>query len=599
MRVPLRTLCLSLVVPTLSLAAGADDFRGAAQRGLDFLGNDTVRWQKSNDCYGCHVQAVTLEGLSVGKHNQYTISAPVLKEVLRGILDTPGGAHTPGGLTHSGFPRTAKIFGASAFARYDALVDQKLTDDLLTLAKELIAFQQKDGSVQGDHQSYPVTAGTMQSTFQAAQAWRQAYARTADDAWLAPLRGTERYIAAKAKAWSRGSEGVYLQDLNYAAMGLLAAGVPPSDDTVAGLLQIIQQRQHHDGGWGFDAASNALATGQVVATLKLAGMTEQDTVVRRGLGWLSEHQHASGGWSESGAERAEAMWAVLGLVSVDVISLAISGVTDGDHVTASMPLTLTAKDNTGAALKSLELRVDDVVVKKVDGGTLDFVWNTTALSTGKHTLDAVATNAKGTTSRRRVEVYAGNVFLTELGTRFTDEGTQVTMRDIAPDAAGGAVKLEVSTEAGQRVFTQQLPSRHGALAFVFGGKGADGKPFAAGRYKAVLSFIDAKGAALQTEPLVFVHDSLAAQQARYAEVQGRLDLARDGAGAANAEVELIDDSGNVVQRTRSNADGQYRFKSLDSGKYKVRVKKEGFKAEEAAVDARAGAAPAAASISIH
>lgn len=599
MRVPLRTLCLSLVLPSLSFAAGGDDFRGSAQKGLTFLGNDTVRWQKSNNCYGCHVQAVTLEGLSVGKHNQYAIAPDVMKEVLRGILDTPGGAHTPGGLTHSGYPRTAKIFGASAFARYDALVDQKLTDDLLTLTRELIAFQQQDGSVQGDHQSYPVTAGTMQSTFQAAQAWRQAYARTADDAWLAPLRGTEKYIAAKAKEWTKNSEGVYLQDLNYAAMGLLAAGVPPSDDAVSALLKIIQKRQHQDGGWGFDAASNALATGQTVYTLKLAGLTEQDSVVRRGLGWLSEHQSASGGWSSSGAERAEAMWAVLGLVSVDVISLAITGVTDGERVNASMPITLTAKDNTGAAVKSLELRVDDVVVKKVDGGALDFTWNTSGLSSGKHTLDAVAVNAKGTSSRRRVEVYAGNVFLTEFGTRFTNEGTQVTMRDIAPDALGGAVKLEVSTEAGKSVFTQKLPSRHGALAFVFGGKGADGKPFIAGRYKAVLSFLNEKGEALQIEPLVFVHDSLEAQQARYAEVQGRLDLARDGAGAANAEVELVDDLGNVVQRTRSNADGQYRFKSLDSGKYKVRVKKDGFKAEEAAVDAKAGAAPAAASISIH
>ncbi len=53
-----------------------------------------------------------------------------------------------------------------------------------------------------------------------------------------------------------------------------------------------------------------------------------------------------------------------------------------------------------------------------------------------------------------------------------------------------------------------------------------------------------------------------------------------------------------MQRTRSNADGQYRFKSLDSGKYKVRVKKDGFKAEEKSVDAKAGAAPAAASMSI-
>jgi squalene-hopene/tetraprenyl-beta-curcumene cyclase len=49
----------------------------------------------------------------------------------------------------------------------------------------------------------------------------------------------------------------------------------------------------------------------------------------------------------------------------------------------------------------------------------------------------------------------------------------------------------------------------------------------------------------------------------------------------------------------SNAQGQYRFKSVDSGKYKVRVKKDGFRAAEAPVEAKAGAAPAAAPMSLH
>ena len=55
----------------------------------------------------------------------------------------------------------------------------------------------------------------------------------------------------------------------------------------------------------------------------------------------------------------------------------------------------------------------------------------------------------------------------------------------------------------------------------------------------------------------------------------------------------------MVQSVRSNASGQYRFKSLDSGKYKVRVRKEGFAAQEASVDAKAGAPAAAAPVSLH
>jgi squalene-hopene/tetraprenyl-beta-curcumene cyclase len=297
------------------------------------------------------------------------------------------------------------------------------------------------------------------------------------------------------------------------------------------------------------------------------------------------------------------MWGVLGLVSVDVVSIAVKGVTDSEHVTPSMPLAIEAKDNSGAEVKTVEVLVDDLPAKKVNGGALSFSWDTTALKTGKHTLDVVATNAKGQTSRRRFEVYAGDLFLLELGSRFTNEGTQLTLRNIAPEGTKGAVTLEVRSAekagSGPVVFTQKQASGHGAMAFVFGGKGQDGKALATGRYEAKVSFVDEQGVARQTETLVFVHDTPEAQRERYAEVEGRLDLSRDGSSAANAEVELVDDQGNVVQRSVSNAAGQYRFKSVDSGKYKVRVKKDGFRAAEAAVEAKAGAAPAAAPVSLH
>lgn len=596
-----RAVTVGLTLPALAFAAPDDAFRSSAQKGLTFLGNDTARWQKSNNCYGCHVQAVTLEGLSVGLSNQYSVPKPMMDEVLRGILHTPGGARTPGGLTHSGFPRTAKTFGASAFARYDKLVDGKLSDELLKLARELLAFQQKDGSVQGDHQSYPVTTGVAQATFQAAQTWRQAYARSADSVWLTPLQKAEAYMAQVSKSLATSGGSVYLQDLNYTLMGLLAAGASPTEPNVAALIKHVEARQLKDGGWGFNGgAADAFATGQSIYALKLAGRTEADAAVKRGLSWLVEHQGQDGSWGHSGSGRAEAMWAVLGLVSVDVVSLAVTGVTDGEHVLPAMEVAIDAKDNSGAQVKETQVLVDDLPVKKADGPSLRFVWQTQGLSTGKHTFDVVAKNAKGQLSRRRFEIYAGDLYLTQLGTAFTNEGTQVTLRNIAPDALTGQVRLSVFKDDGKEpLYTSTQQSRHGATAFMFGGKGKDGKPFVAGRYRAEVAFLDAQGAVKQKEEAVFVHDTLEAQQSRYAEVAGKLDLARDGSGAANAQVELVDDLGNVVQRVQSNEAGNYRFKSVDSGKYKVRVRKDGFKAEEAAVEAKAGAAPAAASVSLH
>jgi squalene-hopene/tetraprenyl-beta-curcumene cyclase len=297
------------------------------------------------------------------------------------------------------------------------------------------------------------------------------------------------------------------------------------------------------------------------------------------------------------------MWAVLGLVSVDVLSVSVNGVTDGEHVLPTHQVTAEVKDNQGAAVKSVELRVDDLVVKTVTGGSLAYTWDTKGLADGAHTLDVIATNSKGLSSRRRLEVYAGNTFLMQLGSRFTDEGTQLTARDIVPEGIAGQVVLRVFPDEGKgtatAIFTSTQVARHGATAFVFGGKGKDGKPFATGRYRAELAFVDAKGVEVQHESLVFVHDSPEAQRARYAEVQGKLDLARDGDNAANAQVDLVDDQGKVVQTVKTNADGQYRFKSVSGGNYKVRFAKQGFKAEEKPVAAAPGAPAAKVDSSLH
>ena len=84
--------------------------------------------------------------------------------------------------------------------------------------------------------------------------------------------------------------------------------------------------------------------------------------------------------------------------------------------------------------------------------------------------------------------------------------------------------------------------------------------------------------------------SEAAQRASYAEVEGQIAL-RGGAGSANTVVELVDDKGRIVQSTRTTDQGNYRFKSVDGGQYKVRVKKSGFSDLEQNVQA----APAASS----
>jgi hypothetical protein len=76
-------------------------------------------------------------------------------------------------------------------------------------------------------------------------------------------------------------------------------------------------------------------------------------------------------------------------------------------------------------------------------------------------------------------------------------------------------------------------------------------------------------------------------------VAGQLQT-HEARGAANTELELVDRQGNVVARTVTTEQGNYRFRNVDSGNYQVRASRRGFRAVSQAVEARAGAPAAAA-----
>src|SRR5262245_51776130 len=234
--------------------SGNPAFRTAAQRGLTFLSTQSRAWTQANpNCYGCHVHSVTMEGLSIGKHNRYDVSPADLKLMATAMLNSNQGVHTT---TFT----TARAFGGVAFARYDQLVDAALKDDLLKLGKRLVEDQAGDGSVKVDDTRFPIESGVVQATFQAMQTWRQCYARTADDVWLTPLRKAEEYLQVRAQK----NDGLQLQDQAYALMGLAAAGVGSGEKVSLGLQRALLKAQRHDGGWGFREASDAFATGQVL-----------------------------------------------------------------------------------------------------------------------------------------------------------------------------------------------------------------------------------------------------------------------------------------------------------------------------------------------
>lgn len=596
-RPPKPLQCDGVTTVAHTRVAGNPDARKAAQHGLGYLTQASKEWTAQHNCFGCHVQAVTMEALTVGMHHQYDVGIKDVDEMARALMmGVTAGGHT-----------TGIAFQGQAWSRFDMWINGSHKDELLSYGEQLIAVQQPDGSIPDDDARLPITGGTMQTTYQAMQTWRQAFARTADDKWLAPMRKAEQYLARQSSDWTVKSD-VYLQNVNFALLGLVAAGVGNGEASSQKLQNILLARQNQDGGWGLDAGgvsasgkSDALATGQTLYALRLAGHGDGEAAIDRGTKWLVAHQGKDGAWrtyrsNQGGAEKGEGMWAVLGLVSVDVTSVAVTGVVDGQHVTPTMAIAVDARDNQAGGVKKVELFLDDQPLNGACAASLKYTWSTQRLAEGKHTLDVVATNSKDQQSRRRYEVYAGNVFLTELGTRFDDrlQATEIAVRNIALDATGKVdVAIYATGEAGRgkQVYTASHDGTPGPLTFAWNGTGSDGTQLPRGKYLAEVSYRDAKGKVLHHTETYFVHDSEAMQRAHFAEIEGQLSMeAASGAGlSANTMVELVDEKGQVVQRAMSTAQGNYRFKAVAKGKYRIRTKKAGFKSQEATVEAKPNA----------
>lgn len=566
--------------------------REAAHKGFTWLAKASIAWTKEHQCFGCHVQAVTLEALTAARYHQYDVDPKDLAAMVAALkLGVTAGGHT-----------TGVAFEGAAWARYDRYIDDQHTKALLTYADELVKLQAENGAINDDDRRLPITGGTMETTYQAAQAWRQAYARTANDKYLAPLRKAERFLTRTAEAWKSG-EGVYVQDLDFALLGLASAGVTRSEDASIRLQRLLLARQNEDGGWGLDPKkSDAFATGQALYTLKLAGFSDADAPVQRGMAFLLSKQSKDGAWrtvtsGQQGSEKGETMWAVLSLVTVDVASVAVKGLTDGQHVDGTLALEASAVDNQSGGITELSLFIDDVKTANACGAKLGTAWDTSKLSPGKHVVDVVALNASGKQSRRRFEVFAGDVFLTDVGAVFDEasQRTRVTARNIADPKLGGAVNVEIWTVDEKqatpkaRVFSAEAGRESGATELSWDGRDDKKTALPRGRYLAKVQFKDKAGAVRQTETALFLFDSDRVQRETYGEVEGALTLGKLGIGSANTRVELVDDDGHVVQAVTSTEQGNYRFKNVKPGKYKVRAQKQGFDSLEAPVAAEAKA----------
>jgi hypothetical protein len=89
-------------------------------------------------------------------------------------------------------------------------------------------------------------------------------------------------------------------------------------EEVSQLVKEIQGRQKADGGWSWSmtGASDAIATGQALYAIGVAGIPADDPGVRSGRELLCKTQQKDGAWRVGGRNTTyfATAWAVMGLV---------------------------------------------------------------------------------------------------------------------------------------------------------------------------------------------------------------------------------------------------------------------------------------------
>ena len=73
-----------------------------------------------------------------------------------------------------------------------------------------------------------------------------------------------------------------------------------------------------------------------------------------------------------------------------------------------------------------------------------------------------ATNAEGKEARRRLMVYAGDHYITNVGTKYSDGGTLLSLRDIAPQTMKHTVELEILKD-GKKIHTMKQAGTQGPV----------------------------------------------------------------------------------------------------------------------------------------
>jgi len=319
-----------IAMPTLflSLAVAASDPESAApptpvqirqsvERSLVFLEKSGTGWWKSNKCASCHHVPMTIWSLSEAKNRGFTVDDKSLDQ-LRNWAVTSYADHPklrPVGQDgeEKGLSLSMNTIYLTQAATSALKLDEKTTESLKKFTTHLLTSQDADGSWKSSAKLPPVGDVTEVRTMQVLLVLDTAHSKGLID--------TKSWTSARdrALAWLHKNKFIdQNQSLNLQVLVAQRFGKP---DEVQPLVKQLLAQQEADGGWSqtrersseaikdYDGKktaptpaqtekrpSDAMATGQTLYALTLAGVEPQQGAIQRAQAFLLRTQTKDGSW---------------------------------------------------------------------------------------------------------------------------------------------------------------------------------------------------------------------------------------------------------------------------------------------------------------
>jgi squalene-hopene/tetraprenyl-beta-curcumene cyclase len=319
-------LCLATALATMLLGAGPaptdDQVRMSIERSLPFLQTEGQRWIDEKKCVTCHQVPFMVWALNSAAERGFAVDRQKLQawrdwatdwkhmankqQLEEGGQKTLSAQHDSVAQLLLGRPAADRDPTAAAWAAQ--------------FAECLAAGQLPDGSWKAGGQ-LPSQRRPERETHEVTTMWAlaalQSYA-AADESLQTRL--------AKARSWlGTQTEG---QSTEWWAARLLAERGGGNAQQADRMRDLLLQRQHEDGGWGWltSDGSDAFGTGVALYALTRDGLLPDHAAIARGRHFLTQTQQQDGSWSVKGTKKGKAdkveptatywgtCWAVIGLL---------------------------------------------------------------------------------------------------------------------------------------------------------------------------------------------------------------------------------------------------------------------------------------------